>query len=136
MPLILFFHVSHNCNISVDDDNHQLSVFFYIDTGQGGAQAFEDAAALGTLFSKNTTPEQVRCRLELYNEVRYKRAITIMFNSRVPENRRHEQLDDLRNYIPDAEMPMDIFKYVWSWDVVEAATQALARSAKEDISKR
>jgi salicylate hydroxylase len=136
MPLILFFHVSHNCNISVDDDNHLLSVFSYTDTGQGGAQAFEDAAALGTLFPENTTPEQVRCRLELYNEVRYKRAVTIMFNSKVPDNRRHEQLDDLRNYVPDAEMPTDIFKYVWSWDVVEAATQALARSAKEKTPKR
>jgi salicylate hydroxylase len=59
-----------------------------------------------------------------------------MFNSKVPGNRRHEQLDDLRNYVPDAEMPTDIFKYVWSWDIVEAATQALARSAKEEISKR
>ncbi|KAM5358682.1 hypothetical protein ACJZ2D_015073 [Fusarium nematophilum] len=51
--------------------------------GQGGAQAIEDAMALGALLSLGTTPDEVADRLRLYNECRYERAQAIQEDSRV-----------------------------------------------------
>ncbi|KAI0118794.1 hypothetical protein GGR51DRAFT_545336 [Nemania sp. FL0031] len=70
--------------------------------GQGGAQAIEDAAALGALFAADTAPEQVSGLLEIYNEVRYNHTITICITSRVSFEHRMEVLDDLRRFIPNA----------------------------------
>lgn len=79
------------------------------DQGQGGAQSLEDAAALGALFTSETTPEQVPDRLQLYNQVRYGHAVTVMMMSKLPDNRRAEMLDELRSYVPTAELPKDMY---------------------------
>jgi hypothetical protein len=50
--------------------------------GQGGAQAIEDAAALGALFPLGTRLSDIPDRLNLYFECRYERATTIQTYSR------------------------------------------------------
>ncbi|KAJ6131097.1 FAD/NAD(P)-binding domain-containing protein [Penicillium sp. IBT 18751x] len=82
--------------------------------GQGGAQSFEDAAALGALFTSDITPEQVPERLKLYNQVRYDHSVTVMIMSKLPDNRRAEMLDELRSYVPAAELPQDMFSFTWN----------------------
>ncbi|KAL4867119.1 hypothetical protein BDV12DRAFT_186885 [Aspergillus spectabilis] len=67
--------------------------------GQGGAQSFEDGAALGALFTPDTTPEQVSQRLELYNQVRYDHAVTVLFMSKTNDERRAEMFEELQNML-------------------------------------
>ncbi|RBA18184.1 hypothetical protein FPRO05_11200 [Fusarium proliferatum] len=97
--------------------------------GQGGAQSFEDAAALGVLFPADTTLDDVPQRLELYNKLRYPRSVTVMFMSKINDERRGEMMDDLRKFVPDAELPPNIFPYLWNNFVLDDAQKALAASA-------
>lgn len=53
-----------------------------LDQGQGGGQAIEDGTALGELFTKNTRVEHVPALLDLYQKVRYERAMTVLQLSR------------------------------------------------------
>ncbi|RDW57961.1 uncharacterized protein DSM5745_11341 [Aspergillus mulundensis] len=94
--------------------------------GQGGAQAFEDCAALGTLFPPDVVPEQVSQRLSLYNETRYAHAVTVMLMSQVPDERRREMLETLRTYVPDAEMPENMIAFTWSSYPARKAEMLLA----------
>ncbi|PWY72453.1 FAD/NAD(P)-binding domain-containing protein [Aspergillus sclerotioniger CBS 115572] len=82
--------------------------------GQGGAQSFEDGAALGALFPADTTEEDIQQRLELYNQVRYGRAVTVMMMSKVDDDRRAQMLDELRTYVPSAQLPKDMFSFTWT----------------------
>ncbi|KAF4441170.1 3-hydroxybenzoate 6-hydroxylase 1 [Fusarium acutatum] len=97
--------------------------------GQGGAQSFEDAAALGVLFPADTTVDDVPQRLALYNKLRYPRSVTVMFMSKVNDERRGEMMDDLRKFVPDAELPPNIFPYLWNNFVLDDAQKALAAAA-------
>ncbi|EXA29099.1 hypothetical protein FOVG_19359 [Fusarium oxysporum f. sp. pisi HDV247] len=94
--------------------------------GQGGAQAFEDAATLGALFPADTKPEQVSERLQFYSEIRYKHTVTIMVNSRVGNHIRHTVLDDLRQYVPDAEIPENMWLYAWDSYPDKVAERAIS----------
>ncbi|KAB8241972.1 hypothetical protein BDV35DRAFT_384451 [Aspergillus flavus] len=76
--------------------------------GQGAAQAFEDAVALGGVMTEDMTIEQIPQRLELYNKIRYKHAVTVMLMSKTHDERRAEMLEELRSYVADAEVPKDI----------------------------
>ncbi|OOF96328.1 hypothetical protein ASPCADRAFT_206516 [Aspergillus carbonarius ITEM 5010] len=82
--------------------------------GQGGAQSFEDGAALGALFPADTPEKNIPQRLELYNQVRYRRAVTVMMMSKVDDDRRAQMLDELRTYVPNAQVPKDMFSFTWS----------------------
>lgn len=97
-----------------------------IDQGQGGAQAFEDAAALGGVFPADTRPDQVTQRLALYNKVRYDRAVTVMMMSKTHDERRAEMLAELREYVPNAEVPKDMFSFTWPSNPAEDAKRLLA----------
>ncbi|KAJ5813245.1 hypothetical protein N7447_010268 [Penicillium robsamsonii] len=94
--------------------------------GQGGAQAFEDCAALGALFPPETTPDQVSTRLELYNKVRYERALTVMMMSKTHDERRAEMVDELRHYVPNAELPKDMFSFTWPSNPAQDVQRLLA----------
>ncbi|KAH6997374.1 monooxygenase [Ilyonectria destructans] len=98
--------------------------------GQGGAQSLEDGAALGALFPANTTVDQIPRRLELYNKLRYGRAVTVMFMSKINDERRGEMMDDLRKFVPDAELPKSMFEYAWDSYVVRDAQKLLANETK------
>ncbi|KAI0552947.1 hypothetical protein F4679DRAFT_30565 [Xylaria curta] len=82
--------------------------------GQGGAQAIEDAAALGALFAADTAPEQVSELLKIYNEARYRHAVTICIFSRVTMERREEVLDDLRRFVPQATIEENTPYALWN----------------------
>ncbi|CAG8400210.1 unnamed protein product [Penicillium salamii] len=94
--------------------------------GQGAAQAFEDAAALAGVLTADTTPEQLSQRLEMYNKLRYSHSVTVMIMSRTNEERRAEMLDELRRFIPDAELPKDMFAFTWPSDPMTEAAQLVA----------
>jgi salicylate hydroxylase len=105
-----------------------MLTFVLADQGQGGAQAFEDGAALGALFTSDVTPEQVPQRLEMYNHVRYERAVTVMIMSKISDDRRGEMLEELRRYVPDAELPKDMVSFSWSSYPAEDARRLLQNS--------
>ncbi|KAJ5209483.1 hypothetical protein N7449_003862 [Penicillium cf. viridicatum] len=94
--------------------------------GQGAAQAFEDAAALAGVLTANTTPEKLSQRLDLYNKLRYSHSVTVMMMSRTNDERRAEMLDELRRYVPNAELPNDMFAFTWPSDPVKEAAQLVA----------
>jgi salicylate hydroxylase len=85
-----------------------------VDQGQGGAQSFEDGAALAAVLPGDTTKEQIPRRLEIYNQARYARAVTVMYMSKVNNERRQEMMNELREFVPDAEFQEDIFSYFWT----------------------
>ncbi|KAH7357518.1 hypothetical protein BKA66DRAFT_612630 [Pyrenochaeta sp. MPI-SDFR-AT-0127] len=93
--------------------------------GQGGAQAFEDAATLGALFMGDTGPEKIGVRLKMYNDIRYKHAVTILFMSRVGDQLREIVMDDLKKYVPEAELPENMWLFAWNSFPVKAAERAL-----------
>ncbi|KZM28363.1 Salicylate 1-monooxygenase [Ascochyta rabiei] len=94
--------------------------------GQGGAQAFEDAAALGALFTADTKPEQIEEKLRLYNEIRYKQSVTILFMSRVADGERKLVMDELHRFVPDAELPENMWLFAWNSYPARAAEKALS----------
>jgi 2-polyprenyl-6-methoxyphenol hydroxylase-like FAD-dependent oxidoreductase len=54
----------------------------YLDQGQGGGAAIEDAAAISAVMPAGTTPEDIPERLKLYEQIRYDRAHVIQEYSR------------------------------------------------------
>ncbi|KAL6703435.1 hypothetical protein ACN47E_009694 [Coniothyrium glycines] len=94
--------------------------------GQGGAQALEDAAALGALFTRETQLEDISSRLELYNKIRYDRAVTVLFMSRKAEDDRGLLMDELKKFVPRAEKPRTVFEYTWASDPVARVQEATA----------
>lgn len=94
--------------------------------GQGAAQAFEDAAALAGILTADTAPEQLSQRLDLYNKLRYSHSVTVMMMSRTNDERRAEMLDELRRYVPNAELPGNMFEFTWPSDPVREAAQLVA----------
>ncbi|RDW67481.1 uncharacterized protein DSM5745_09347 [Aspergillus mulundensis] len=103
--------------------------------GQGGAQSIEDGAALGALFTVGTTREEVPQRLELYNETRYRHAVTVMMMSQKPNERRAEMIEELRRYVADAEVPSDMFRFAWGSDPVGKARGLLTAGLLEGGSR-
>ena len=85
----------------------------------GAGTGIEDAAALGVLLSEGTTVDKVEKRLEMYNQVRYERGVTIKYAS---ENVGKEQIErskaKLDELCPGATIPEDMASYLWTEDVV------------------
>lgn len=86
---------------------------------------------MGALFPSTTRPDEISQRLEIYNKMRYERAVTVLFMSRVGDNQRAEQMDGLRKYVPDAECPQSMFYYTWDSYPVRDAELALAAASKD-----
>ncbi|KAL4757268.1 uncharacterized protein BDW70DRAFT_163682 [Aspergillus foveolatus] len=106
------------------------------DQGQGGAQSIEDGAALGAIFALDTTPAQVPQLLEVYNKTRYDHSITVMIMSQKPNERRAEMLDELRRYVPDAQIPADMIAFTWGSDPAAKARRLLATRLSEYTGAR
>lgn len=53
-----------------------------LDQGQGGGAAIEDAAAIAAVLPLGTTPDDIRERLKLYEQIRFERAHVIQEYSR------------------------------------------------------
>ena len=74
-------------------------------------------------MTEDMTIEQIPQRLELYNKIRYKHAVTVMMMSKTHDERRAEMLDELRSYVADAEVPEDMFAFTWPSDPIGEARQ-------------
>jgi salicylate hydroxylase len=77
----------------------------------------------------DTKPEQIAERLQMYNDIRYERTVTILFMSRVGNEDRAEVMEELKRYVPDATMPENMVMYAWDSYPVKAAEKALASAA-------
>jgi salicylate hydroxylase len=97
------------------------------DQGQGGAQAFEDAATLGALLTANTKPEDIEQRLRMYMDIRYEQAVTVLFMSRVGNELREAAMADLRRFVPGAKMPDNMWLFTWNSFPVKEAERALSK---------
>jgi salicylate hydroxylase len=62
----------------------------------------------------------------MYNDIRYKQAVTVLFMSRVGDEHREVVMGDLRKFIPDAELPENMWLYAWDSFPVKEAERALA----------
>ncbi|KAL9082715.1 MAG: hypothetical protein Q9165_008814, partial [Trypethelium subeluteriae] len=96
---------------------------------QGGGQAIEDGAALGTLFDQLCNGEAIEERLRLFEKVRRDRAsaLQILSNSShpVPQSVR----DAAGSHLPDGkrlENSDDVNEYLFSFDVNSECQAVLA----------
>lgn len=76
----------------------------YLVLAQGGAQGVEDAVALGVVLYGATTRDDIQKRLQIYQEVRIKRASVIQILSNMGADH-SVSVDDLREYLDDEQMP-------------------------------
>ncbi|KAH7134421.1 putative salicylate hydroxylase [Dactylonectria macrodidyma] len=100
---------------------------------QGAAQAVEDAATLGIIFSKVTAKSQITKALEVYERVRKERAETVqsfgMANRKVlhlhdgPEQVTRDHLFAI-GAAPDRWVDKETRRFLWDWDLVAATEQA------------
>jgi salicylate hydroxylase len=68
-------------------------------------------------------------KLQLYNDVRYKQAVTVLFMSRVGDEHRDAVMGDLRKYVPDAELPENMWTFAWTSFPVREANRLLVEQA-------
>ncbi|KAJ4340449.1 hypothetical protein N0V87_002433 [Didymella glomerata] len=76
----------------------------------------------------HTEPEQIEQKLRMYNEIRYKQAVTILFMSRVGDEQREKVMGDLHQYLPEADMPENMWLFAWDSYPVREAEKALSQS--------
>jgi salicylate hydroxylase len=67
-------------------------------SGQGANQAIEDAGALGILFGKIDSPEDVPNRISLFTRLRKLRVSRVQIMSSVRIGREDVILEELRNH--------------------------------------
>ncbi|OJD32051.1 fad binding domain protein [Diplodia corticola] len=103
----------------------------------GAVQGVEDAACLGELFTSDATARDVPERLGLYNKLRYERGVTLKITSEVgvlagvnPDTR----LENLRKYVPNGSVPEDPDAYIWLYNPVKEAREALQAHLKSKQS--
>ncbi|KAI1742202.1 FAD/NAD(P)-binding domain-containing protein [Xylaria scruposa] len=102
--------------------------------GQGGAQAIEDAAALGALFAADTAPEEVSELLKIYDEVRYSHAASISVFSRVAIERREEILTEVKKFVPKATIKDNSHYNLWNSYPAREVERLLALRRSEKVA--
>ncbi|CAK7204886.1 hypothetical protein SEUCBS139899_007648 [Sporothrix eucalyptigena] len=98
--------------------------------GQGGAQAIEDGAALGVLFANISSPDQVSARLQLYQDVRQRRAAAIQIFSNAGQDQAARIQQDAKKYV-DGHIPSnqaEFHEFNFGYNVMTSAREALKRS--------
>lgn len=103
----------------------------------GAVQGCEDAACLGELFTSDALPKDVAERLQLYNDLRYERGMTLKCASEIgvlagvdPDTRQ----ESLRKFVPNGAIPGDTDKYIWLYNPVKEAQEALHAHLKKKQS--
>lgn len=103
----------------------------------GAAIGFEDAAALGALFTEDISPDQVSAVLELFNELRYKRGALIKYSSYVHYTLRYDYdtqakiLDKIRSVCgPDARLLTEeqVIEAMWLHEPEQEAKHAMFKA--------
>jgi len=102
--------------------------------GAGAGMGMEDAGTLATLLDGNVTKGDLPKRLELYNQLRYPRTVTCKFASEIfklgwTTNPDEAAQELLTQKVPGAHLPKDPPAYLFKYDVVQEAKNALAAAA-------
>lgn len=74
------------------------------DQGQGGAQAIEDAVALGMVLT-HCKPEEVEERIQIFQDIRIKRASVMQIMSNAGQDEAEKIQKDAAKFIPADEVP-------------------------------
>lgn len=116
------------CPLSTEAGVHSITDIDLVQ-GQGGGQAIEDGACLGILLEAVTDPTCLEQRLELFEQVRRKRAsaLQILSNSNPPAPKAVR--DAAAAFMPSGtklDSTDDINDYVFSFDVIRESQAALA----------
>lgn len=61
----------------------------------------------------------------MYNQIRYNHAVTVMMMSKTQNERRAEMMDELRTYVPGAELPENMFAFAWASNPTREAERLL-----------
>lgn len=61
----------------------------------------------------------------MYNQIRYNHAVTVMMMSKTSNERRAEMMDELRTYVPGAELPENMFSFAWASNPTREAERLL-----------
>jgi salicylate hydroxylase len=101
--------------------------------GQGGAQAIEDAVALGVMLSDVTKqslaqdPQLLSKRLELFQKVRSRRAASIQIFSNQGQDEAEKVIDLVRPYVdgPIPTNPQEFMVYNFGYDVEQHSLRVL-----------
>lgn len=75
-----------------------------LDSGQGGGQSIEDAAALGVLLGDITSTSEIPQRLHAFECLRRKRASAIQILSSHGQDQAHKSQETARPYV-DGHIP-------------------------------
>lgn len=75
--------------------------------GQGGAQAIEDSAALGTLFENfgSKDVDSISKRLDVFEQVRKNRASAIQIFSSCGQEQLQRSVRGAAKYVPEDKLP-------------------------------
>ncbi|KUL86331.1 hypothetical protein ZTR_08623 [Talaromyces verruculosus] len=100
--------------------------------GQGGAQAIEDAGALGVIFSDSSsqfTIDDIQKRLVLFENIRYNRASAMQIFSNAGQDEPWKIRERAQQYMPaGVEVPMsppEFMEHNFGYDVQEKAKEQL-----------
>ncbi|KAL2815275.1 hypothetical protein BDW59DRAFT_153951, partial [Aspergillus cavernicola] len=107
--------------------------------GQGGAQAIEDAAALGEIFTDlPATPPitEIRKRLELFEKIRLKRVSAFQILSNASQDQAWRIQERAQQYMPDGvkvpETQPEFWEHNYGYDVIEDSRRQLHSYLKGD----
>lgn len=75
------------------------------DSGQGGGQSIEDAAALSILLSDLTSKSDIPQRLQAFQDVRFRRASAIQILSNHGQDQAHKSRALARRYVEGPHVP-------------------------------
>lgn len=102
------------------------------DQGQGGAQAIEDAAALGEVFAGLPTDpprDEIRRRLELFEKIRLKRVSAMQMLSLAGQDQAFRVREQAQQYMPDGvSVPTnqpEFWGHNFDYDVIEDSQRQL-----------
>ncbi|KAL1852352.1 hypothetical protein Daus18300_012247 [Diaporthe australafricana] len=109
--------------VLVGDAAHPMLTF----QGQGGGQAIEDGAALGTLFDQVDDRETIENRLQLFEKVRRNRGSALQTLSNSPPPVSQSVREAAAVYVPGNRLDSidDVNDYVFSFDVIAESRAAL-----------
>ncbi|KAK3330755.1 FAD binding domain-containing protein [Apodospora peruviana] len=97
--------------------------------GQGGAQGLEDGCVLGiVMYGSSDDPEEIKRRLELYEQIRRNRASAIQVLSNVGQDQSHLVYEELKQYMEEKDIPTnpsEILGFTFAYDVVGAAVKVM-----------
>lgn len=85
------------------------------------------------LLTPDVRSADIERRLQLYMDVRYKHAVTVLFMSRVGYEHREAAMADLTRYVPEAELPENMFWFTWGSDPVGDVEGMLKGEAVQSV---